>query len=183
MDFLPYTQISASASMMPVTLLYRRLTYGSTNFPALREHWIVDSGASTSCTPNRDYFSRYVPCALSLTAGNGATLPVVGYGAISKLVGMSSRDQFNLFSVRQASDDNITFRFPARDMCEIITYSGDVLNASNNAIGIYSFPAQPKFMSTDPHRGESLHISDLTRFRVMMASFETALRTFSTKYS
>ncbi|RHY73502.1 hypothetical protein DYB38_013058 [Aphanomyces astaci] len=160
MAFLPYTQISATASMMPVT----RLTY----------------------------------------AGNGATLPVVGYGAISKLVGMSSRDQvddirpytlrldfglhcpelhFNLFSVRQASDDNITFRFPARDMCEIITYSGDVLNAPNNAIGIYSFPAQPKFMSTDPHRGESLHISDLTRFRVMMASFETALRTFSTKYS
>ncbi|RHY73846.1 hypothetical protein DYB30_013164, partial [Aphanomyces astaci] len=120
--------------------LPQSVTYGPANFPALREHWIVDSGASTSCTPNRDYFSRYIPCALSLTVGNGARLPVVGYGAISMLVDMSSRDQvddirpctlrlnfglhcpelqFNLFSVRQASDDDITVRFPARDVCEI----------------------------------------------------------------
>ncbi|RQM20378.1 hypothetical protein B5M09_005785, partial [Aphanomyces astaci] len=183
--------------------LPQSVTYGPTNFPALREHWIVDSGASTSCTPNRDYFSRYVPCALSLTVGNGARLPVVCYGAISMLVDMSSRDQvddirpctlrlnfglncpelqFNLFSVRQASDDDITVRFPARDVCEITTSFGDVLNAPNNAMGLYSFPSQPKVVPTDPHHGESLHISDLTRFRAIMASFETALRTFSTKY-
>ncbi|ETV85911.1 hypothetical protein H257_02440 [Aphanomyces astaci] len=73
--------------------LPKAVTYGPTNFPALREHWIVDSGASTSCTPNRYYFLRYVPCALSLTVGNGTTLPVVDYGAISMLVDMSSRDQ------------------------------------------------------------------------------------------
>ncbi|RHZ18188.1 hypothetical protein DYB26_008482, partial [Aphanomyces astaci] len=182
--------------------LPQSVTYGPANFPALREHWIVDSGASTSCTPNRDYFSRYIPCALSLTVGNGARLPVVGYGAISMLVDMSSRDQvddirpctlrlnfglhcpelqFNLFSVRQASDDDITVRFPARDVCEITTSFGDVLNAPNT-MGLYSFPSQPKVVPTDPHHGESLHISDLTRFRAMMASFETALRTFSTKY-
>ncbi|ETV63700.1 hypothetical protein H257_19368 [Aphanomyces astaci] len=91
--------------------------------------------------------------------------------------------QFNRFSVRQASDDDITVRFPARDVCEITTSFGDVLNAPNNAMGLYSFPSQPKVVPIDPHHGESLHISDLTRFRAMMASFETALRTFSTKYS
>ncbi|RHY60667.1 hypothetical protein DYB34_013090 [Aphanomyces astaci] len=52
--------------------------------------------------------------------------------------------QFNLFSVRQASDDDITVRFPARDVCEITTSFGDVLNAPNNAMGLYSFPSQPK---------------------------------------
>ncbi|RHZ07387.1 hypothetical protein DYB31_010818 [Aphanomyces astaci] len=90
---------------------------------------------------------------------------------------------FNLFAVRKASDDNISVRFPARDICEITTSFGDVLNAPKNAIGLYSFLAQPKFVGTNPHHGESLHISDLTRFRAMMASFETALRTFLTKYS
>ncbi|KAF0711980.1 hypothetical protein AaE_012165, partial [Aphanomyces astaci] len=69
------------------------VTYRPNDFPALREHWIVDSGASASCTPNRDYFSNYVPCALSLTVGNGAQLPVLGYGPLSLAVDMSSRDQ------------------------------------------------------------------------------------------
>ncbi|ETV82073.1 hypothetical protein H257_05588 [Aphanomyces astaci] len=187
--FLPYMRISATARKSGGPPLPKAVTYAPTKFPALREHWIVDSSASTLCTPNRDYFSRYIPCALSLTVGNGATLPVVGYGSISMLVDMSPRDQvddirtctlrldfglhchelqFNLFSVRQASDDNITVRFPARDICEITTSFGDVLNAPNNAMGLYSFPAQPKFVGTDP------------RFRAMMASFETALRTFLT---
>ncbi|RHY67969.1 hypothetical protein DYB30_009365 [Aphanomyces astaci] len=145
--------------------LPKAVTYGPANFPALREHWIVDSGASTWCTSNRDYFSRCVPCALSLTVGNGTRFPVVRYGAISMLVDMSSRHQvdgirpctlrlnfglhfpelqFNLFSVRQASDDDITVRFPARDVCEITTSFGDVLNAPNNAMGLCSFPSQPK---------------------------------------
>ncbi|RHY68204.1 hypothetical protein DYB34_012116, partial [Aphanomyces astaci] len=93
------------------------------------------------------------------------------------------RTTVNLFAVRKASDDNISVRFPARDICEITTSFGDVLNAPKNAIGLYSFLAQPKFVGTNPHHGESLHISDLTRFRAMMASFETALRTFLTKYS
>ncbi|RHZ35026.1 hypothetical protein DYB26_012423 [Aphanomyces astaci] len=48
------------------------VTYRPNDFPALREHWMVDSGTSASCTPNRDYFSNYVPCALFLTDRNGA---------------------------------------------------------------------------------------------------------------
>ncbi|ETV63850.1 hypothetical protein H257_19218 [Aphanomyces astaci] len=48
------------------------VTYRPNDFPALREHWMVDSGTSASCTPNRGYFSNYVPCALFLTDRNGA---------------------------------------------------------------------------------------------------------------
>ncbi|RHY28013.1 hypothetical protein DYB25_013081, partial [Aphanomyces astaci] len=197
---LPLTPVISTSLKSP---LPQSVTYGPANFLALRDHCVVDSGASTSCTLNRDYFSRNVTCALFLTIGNGE-LPVVGYGAISMLVDMSSRDQvddirpcilrlnfglhcpelqFNLFSVRQSSDDDFTVRFPARDVCEITISLGDVLNAPNNAMGLYSFPSQPKVVPTDPHHGESLHISDLTHFGVMMASFKTALRTFSTKYS
>ncbi|ETV80622.1 hypothetical protein H257_06147 [Aphanomyces astaci] len=119
-----------------------------------------------------------------------AKVPVVGYGTISMLENMSSRDQvddirpctlrlnfglhrpdiqFSLFSVRQASDDDITVRLPASVMCETTTFIGDVLNAPNNAMDLYSFISKPKFVPTHPHHWESLHISDLTRFRAMMA--------------
>ncbi|ETV82251.1 hypothetical protein H257_04951 [Aphanomyces astaci] len=69
------------------------VTFRPNDFLALQEHLIVDSGASASCIPNRDYFSKYVPCALYLTVGNGAHLPVLGYGPITLAVDMPSRDQ------------------------------------------------------------------------------------------
>ncbi|RHZ31779.1 hypothetical protein DYB37_012388 [Aphanomyces astaci] len=148
-------------------------------------HWRQLSSNRPHCQPTTGLPLTPVISTSLKSLGNGARLPVVSYGAISMLVDMSSRDQiddirpctlrlnfglhcpelqFNLFSVRQASDDDITVRFPARDVCEITTSFGDVLNAPNNVMGLYSFPSQPKVVPTDPHHGESLHISDLTRF-------------------
>ncbi|ETV71257.1 hypothetical protein H257_13395 [Aphanomyces astaci] len=119
------------------------VTYRPNDFSALRQHWIVDS------------------------VGNGAQLPVLGYGPITLAVDMSSRGQaddirpcvlrltfglhcpelqFNLFSVRQATDEGIS----------------------------------PKFvLSTDPHRAEYIHPGQMAMFTGMMATFETALRKFS----
>ncbi|RHY62550.1 hypothetical protein DYB38_013951, partial [Aphanomyces astaci] len=145
-------------------------------------HWRQLSSNRPHCQPTTGL--QLTPVISTSLKSRLTRLPVVGYGAISMLVDMSSRDkvddirpctlrlnfglhcpelQFNLFSVRQASDDDITVRFPARDMCEITTSFGDVRNAPNT-MGLYSFPSQPKVVPIDPHHGESLHISDLTRF-------------------
>ncbi|ETV69189.1 hypothetical protein H257_15018 [Aphanomyces astaci] len=109
--------------------------YPPGKFAALSEHWIVDSGATSSCIPYQDYFSSYVPCALSLTVGNGSKLPVVGYGSISMETLMSATDvtfpmrsralrlkfglhcpqlRFNLLSVAHAADDGYAIAFPSR---------------------------------------------------------------------
>ncbi|KAF0760066.1 hypothetical protein AaE_003623 [Aphanomyces astaci] len=70
------------------------------------------------------------------------------------------------------------------DMCEITTSLGDVLRAPNNAMGLYSFPCQPKCEpSTDPHRGEYIHPGQMAMLTGMMATFETAVRKFSSTYS
>ncbi|ETV85097.1 hypothetical protein H257_02955 [Aphanomyces astaci] len=50
------------------------------------------SSATSSCIPYQDYFACYVPCALSLTVGNGSKLPVVGYAFISMETLMSVTD-------------------------------------------------------------------------------------------
>ncbi|KAF0704705.1 hypothetical protein AaE_014802, partial [Aphanomyces astaci] len=119
---------------------------------------------TSSCTPYQDYFSSYVPCALSLTVGNGSKLPVVGYGSIYMETLMSSTDvtlpmrsralrlkfglhcpqlRFNLLSVAHAADDGYAIAFPSRSMCTITTPIDDVVSASTNAMGLFSFHAIP----------------------------------------
>ncbi|KAH9150169.1 hypothetical protein AeRB84_006947, partial [Aphanomyces euteiches] len=111
----------------------------------LRSHWIVDSGATCSCTPHIEYFTSYQPCSLSITVGDGATLPVKGYGPLSLNVTIQGNPlaipptsttyaaitfsfglhcphlAFNLLSVRHAISDNYTISFPDRSMCHIRT--------------------------------------------------------------
>ncbi|KAF0708912.1 hypothetical protein AaE_013051 [Aphanomyces astaci] len=178
------------------------VVYPPGKFATLAQHWIVDSGATSSCTPHQEYFATYVPCALSLTVGNGSKLPVVGYGSISMENLMSATDttipmrsralcltfgihcpqlKFNLLSVGHATDDGYAIAFPSRGLCTITTVLGDVIRASNNAMGLYSFHAIPNGRpavgktppSIEPHENRVL----LTQFRALekrLAEFKTS---------
>ncbi|CAK4230124.1 unnamed protein product, partial [Aphanomyces euteiches] len=133
----------------------------------LRSHWIIDSGATCSCTPYIEYFTSYEPCALVITVGNGATLPVLGYGPLSlnvTLLGNSFAKPptqtspsaitfsfalhcpllaFNLLSVRHAISDSYQIIFPSPSMCHLLTPTNSCVEASANSMGLFSFHATP----------------------------------------
>ncbi|KAF0734643.1 hypothetical protein Ae201684_008720 [Aphanomyces euteiches] len=133
----------------------------------LRSHWIIDSGATCSCTPYIEYFTSYEPCALAITVGNGATLPVLGYGPLSLNVTVlgnsfakpptqtsSSAITFsfglhcphlaiNLLSVRHAISDSYQIIFPSPSMCHLLTPTNSCVEASTNSMGLFSFHATP----------------------------------------
>jgi hypothetical protein len=165
------------------------VVYPPGKFAALSEHWIVDSGATSSCTPHQEFFSSYVPCALSLTVGNGSKLPVVGFGSISMETLMSARDvtlpmrsralrlsfglhcpqlHFNLLSVSQATDDGYVITFPSGGLCTITTPLGDFISASNNAMGLYSFHTIPYGRQTV---GRSAPVIDPVDNKVLLTQF------------
>ncbi|KAF0745188.1 hypothetical protein AaE_008416, partial [Aphanomyces astaci] len=56
----------------------------SSLYPQLSNEWIIDSGATASCTPHRRYFidSAFVDKTFTLAVGDGGKLPVLGYGPI-----------------------------------------------------------------------------------------------------
>ncbi|RHZ38532.1 hypothetical protein DYB26_013336, partial [Aphanomyces astaci] len=56
----------------------------SSLYPQLSNEWIIDFGATASCTPHRRYFidSAFVDKTFTLAVGDGGKLPVLGYGPI-----------------------------------------------------------------------------------------------------
>ncbi|KAF0721498.1 hypothetical protein Ae201684_019113, partial [Aphanomyces euteiches] len=132
----------------------------------LRSHWIIDSGATCSCTPYIEYFTSYEPCALVIIVDNGATLPVLGYDPLSlnvTLLGNSFAKPptqtssaitfsfglhcphlaFNLLSVRHAISDSYQIIFPSPSMCHLLTPTNSCVEASANSMGLFSFHATP----------------------------------------
>ncbi|KAF0710221.1 hypothetical protein AaE_012624, partial [Aphanomyces astaci] len=137
-------------------------------YPQLSNEWIIDSGATASCTPHRRYFidSAFVDKSFTLAVGDGGKLPVLGYGPIDLGVTTHSGDtsatptahheplslpfalhcpalQFNLLSVRHCVQAGCHFDFSHPSHCLMDIGRGLYLRAQVNALGLYSFPAQP----------------------------------------
>ncbi|RLO10137.1 hypothetical protein DYB28_012192, partial [Aphanomyces astaci] len=62
--------------------------YKSDSCPQLSHDWIIDSGATASCTPHKSYFrlSKFRSCSMTLTVGDGGQLPILGYGPVDLTV-------------------------------------------------------------------------------------------------
>ncbi|KAF0758699.1 hypothetical protein AaE_003854, partial [Aphanomyces astaci] len=137
-------------------------------YPQLSNEWIIDSGATASCTPHHRYFidSAFVDKSFTLAVGDGGKLPVLGYGPIDLGVTTHSGDtsatltahheplslpfalhcpalQFNLLSVRHCVQAGCHFDFSHPSHCLMDIGRGLYLRAQVNALGLYSFPAQP----------------------------------------
>ncbi|KAF0692295.1 Aste57867_16617 [Aphanomyces stellatus] len=106
--------------------------------PTMKDHWIIDSGATASTTPTRTFFSKYVPCKQSLRVADGKMLAVIGYGELCLRFNLSEPDppaqvrkgnvlftfglhcpdlKFNLLSVHHALADGFQVTFPTRHAC------------------------------------------------------------------
>ena len=114
-----------------------------------KNSWIVDSGCTLSSTCDKRWFIDFFPTTGSITVGNGATLPIQGYGTVRLETNMyhgSRYDpkatsilstftmsevlycpdlQFNLLSISQGLKEGYDFHFPAVNRCQIIAPSKD----------------------------------------------------------
>lgn len=173
------------------------VNYAPHHIPDVRSDWIVDSGATATCTPNKSFFraSAYTPCNMTLTVGNGGQLPVLGYGPLDITVQtrtptcVASRPmipqllslpfalhcpalQFNLLSVRHSTAAGYKLNFDNPEHCLIDLGTSHYFRAPVNTVGLYSFVGNPP--STEPSTPTTTFTPALTRqlyekFKVLIA--------------
>ncbi|RHY87960.1 hypothetical protein DYB35_007699 [Aphanomyces astaci] len=140
--------------------------YKSDSCPQLSHDWIIDSGATASCTPHKSYFrlSKFRSCSMTLTVGDGGQLPILGYGPVDLTV--LSRNitkgpdhhsephflslpfglycpnlKFNLLSVRHAVSSGYQVKFDHPEHCLFTLDKTYYFRAAVNILGLYSFSA------------------------------------------
>jgi len=122
-----------------------------------KDIWLIDSGASSHQSPNREWFDCYraIP-ERSVVLGNGRAIKAIGIGKINLKViqdGVETRGVLcdvlhvpelscNLLSVGKLAENGVTVKFQS-DGCVIETATGKVLGKAERERGVYCLSVMP----------------------------------------